>query len=446
MSVFPAVPAEHALPPAALGELQRQKLAAMWETVLGGNRFYQAKFTGIDFDPRRDSLSCLPLTTRRELEQDQALHPPYGTNLSYDLEAYPRLHQTSGSGGGRPMRWLDTPQSWAWWKSCWGQIFQAAGIGRGDVVLFPFSFGPFIGFWSAFEGALELGCRALAAGGMTSSARVRFLIDNQAKAVCCTPTYALHLAEVAAGDGVDLRQAGIAALVVAGEPGGSIPATRQRIEEAWGARVFDHTGMTEAGPIGFQCGCDAGSVHVLENEHIVEVIDPVTLKEVGEGQAGELVVTNLGRWGSPVIRYRTGDQVRLKRGRCACGRTLCRMEGGILGRSDDMFTIRGNNVFPASLEAIIRRVPEVAEFRIQVDEEGGMNQLRIEIETTPAADGQQTAGRVARLLQDTLNFRPEVRVVRGLPRFEMKARRLVWRESERKANEKLNVQNASVQR
>jgi phenylacetate-CoA ligase len=313
-----------------------------------------------------------------------------------------RLHQTSGSTGT-----------------------------RSDRILFPFSFGPFIGFWSAFESATDLGMLSLAAGGMTTTARLRHMLDNECTVVCCTPTYALRLAEVAADERIDLPGCRVRKLIVAGEPGGSIPTTRRRIEQAWGARVFDHTGMTEIGALGFECEQAPGGVHLIESECIAEVLDLATGQAVHGDQAeGELVLTNLGRGDSPLVRYRTNDHVRLSRGRrpCACGRWFARLEGGILGRIDDMVVIRGNNVFPGSIEAIVRRFDGVGEFRVEVLENGALTQLRVEVEpASPSADGRELAQAVARAVQDTLHFRPEVTVVAPgtLPRFEMKAQRFV---------------------
>jgi len=420
-------PDEETLNREGLAALQRRKLSAMWPSLLA-SPFYRRKLAGIDFDPSRDSIDKLPFTTRPELERDQAENPPYGTILAKPIDAYNRIHQTSGSSGGRPMRWLDTPANWKWWKKLWSIIYTAAGITHHDRILFPFSFGPFIGFWSAFESAEDLGCLCLSAGGMTTPARLRFLLDNTCTVVCCTPTYALRMAEVAREEGIDLRAASVRKLIVAGEPGGSIPSTRQRIEQAWGARVFDHTGMTEIGALGFECEQAPGGVHLIESECIAEVIDPTTAKPVAEGEAGELVLTNLGRCDSPLLRYRTNDHVRLSpSSKCACGRWFARMEGGILGRIDDMVCVRGNNVFPGSIESIVRRFDAVAEFRIEVLEDGALSQLRVELEPAPSADGAALTKLVARAIQDSLNFRPDVKPVPpgSLPRFEMKAKRFV---------------------
>jgi phenylacetate-CoA ligase len=396
--------------------------------ILPTNRFYSKKLAAAAIDPRRvrtaEQLQTLPFTTKQELLDDQATHPPYGSYLTYPLQRYCRLHQSSGTAGV-PLRWLDTPESWEWFLGCWRTIYKTIGLRRDDRLFFPFSFGPFLGFWGAFEGAARLGNLCLPGGGMTSAARLHFMLDHRATVVACTPTYALRLAEVAAEERIDLAGSPVRALVVAGEPGGSIPATRARIEAAWGAGVFDHTGMTEIGALGIECIENPGGVHLIETECIAEVIDPQSTQPVPPGANGELVLTNLGRWGSPLIRYRTGDLVRADTDPCPCGRAWLRLNGGILGRVDDMLIIRGNNVYPGAVEELLRGISQVAEYRCTVAASGALNALRIEVEPTNEQSAEPLVRRVSRAFQDRFHFRADVHAVpRGsLPRFEMKARR-----------------------
>lgn len=262
---------------------------------------------------------------------------------------------------------------------------------------------------------------------MSSVARLRFLLENEATVVLCTPTYALRLAEVARESGIDLHCGNVRAIVVAGEPGGSIPATRARIEEAWGARVFDHSGLTEVGPLGIECRENPAGLHLLETECVAEVIDPVTTGPVPPGEMGELVLTNFGRWGSPVLRYRTGDLVRVDSRPCPCGRSFLRLNGGILGRVDDMLYVRGNNLYPAALEAVVRRFPEMAEYRVEVDQTGTLAALRVLVEPVKEEWGKTLAQQVDKAIHDELFFRADVQAVTpgSLPRFEMKSQRLV---------------------
>ena len=241
---------------------------------LAEQRLLCAKFAAANLDPTAvrcyADLRHLPFTTKAELLADQAEHPPYGTALTYPLERYRRFCQTSGTSG-RPLRWLDTTESWTWMLDNWAAIYRIAGVEPGERLFFPFSFGPFLGFWTAFDAASRYGCLCLPGGGMSSTARLRFLAENEAAVVLCTPTYALRLAEAAREEGVDLPASSVRALILAGEPGASIPATRGRIEAAWGARVFDHTGMTEVGPMAVECVANPGGLHVLETELVIEV-------------------------------------------------------------------------------------------------------------------------------------------------------------------------------
>jgi|CXWL01.1.fsa_nt_gi phenylacetate-CoA ligase len=420
------LPEEQSLSREDLAALQKRRFAGMFAEITQRNAFYRAKLSGWTADRAVREFSAMPLTTREELEQDQLAHPPYGTNLTYPLDQYCRYHQTSGSSG-RPLRTLNRAEDWRWWIECWKTIYAAAGVGPDDRLIFPFSFGPFIGFWAAFESAVAMGNLSLPAGGMTTIARIEFLLANEATFVCCTPTYALHMAEIAAEREIDLAASKVRGLIVAGEPGGNIPATRARIEQAWGARVFDHAGMTEIGPYGFECVESPGSMHVNEAQFIEEVIDPKTLQPVEAGQRGELVLTNLGRWGSPLIRYRTGDEVLVLRDRCACGRTFARLEGGLLGRIDDMFIIRGNNVHPAAVEGILREFPAVVEYRLTIEQRGALSELRIEIEPARGTQHDELSKKVAESIASRLSFRPVVQCVEpgALPRFEMKARRVI---------------------
>ncbi len=422
------VRAEETLERPALLELQRTRLAALLARVKGSNAFYQRKLADLTFDPMSDPIERLPFTTRDELQADQTTNPPYGTNHSAPLATFVRLHQTSGSTIGGPLRWLDTTANWQWWMRCWANLFRAAGVTADDVLFYPFSFGPFIGFWGAFEAALALGNRCLAAGGMSTSARLRHLLDNRATVVCCTPTYALHMAEVAATEGLDLRASDVRSLIVAGEPGGNLPATRSAIERAWAARVFDHAGMTEIGPWGFEAVEAPGRLYVMENEFIAEVIDPQTAAPQPLGETGELVLTNLGRLDSPLIRYRTGDQVRLQPSDSE--RSFHYADGGVLGRIDDMLIIRGNNVFPGAIEDTLRAVPGLVEYRLHVARRGALVDLRVTVEPHPESNVQDLRQRVADAIKDRFNFRPAVDIadVGALPRFEMKAKRLVREE------------------
>lgn len=413
-----------------LADWQETCLIEQLKEVVPANPFWKQKFQTAGIDPASirslADLSLLPFTTKSELAKDQSAFPPYGTNLTFPVTDYSRLHQTSGTTTGSPLRWLDTPASWNWMLDCWSTIYRLLGLRREDRLCFPFSFGPFLGFWAGFEGAARQGNLCLAAGGMSSEARLKLIFENQVTWLGCTPTYALRLAEVASLQGLDVSQSSVRAILVAGEPGGSIPSVRARIAEAWGARVFDHWGMTELGPMATECEDDPHCLTVNESACIPEIINPDTGGTAIDGR-GELVITSLGRTGSPLFRYRTGDLVELAQSPHPSGRNWMRLQGGILGRTDDMLVIRGNNVFPSSIEAIIREFPAVVEFRIVVTHHREMMHLRIEIEPQTDADGIALAEAITGRIKQRLQFLAEVMTVPcgTLPRFEMKAKRVV---------------------
>ncbi len=354
--------------------------------ILPGNSFYAAKLRGLSPDA---ALASLPFTLKQELIDDQIAHPPYGSNLTYPLERYTRFSQTSATTTGTPMRWLDTPESWDWMIGNWLRVYQSAGVTAGDRIFFAFSFGPFLGFWIGFEAAIRLGSLAIPGGGMRSAARLRAIVENSATVLCCTPTYAIRLAEVAAEENIDLASAAVSQIrtvIVAGEPGGSVPATRAHISTLWrGARVVDHHGMTEIGPVSYGCPKRPGVLHVIADSYIAEIIDPLTLKSVPRGVTGELVLTNLGRFGSPLIRYRTSDIVQASpENRCVCGTLDLALEGGILGRTDDMLLVRGVNVYPAAVENILRGFEAVGEYRVEIHNHRTLPELQIQVEAAPA--------------------------------------------------------------
>lgn len=397
---------------------------------MDGNAFYQpilrdAGLNNIDQFTIDEFMERIPFTTKQQLVDDQRDHSPYGSNHTYPLEHYTRFCQTSGTTG-KPLRIIDTPDSWQSMLDIWRQVFEHAGCKTGDRVLFAFSFGPFLGFWTAYEAAAQLGLMCLPAGGMSTSARLALLQDNAVDTLCCTPTYAMHLAEVAKQEDFNLFNSTVKKLIVAGEPGGSIPAIRQRIESAWGAQLFDHHGMTEVGPVTYQDnppGSEGVALRIAAGAFLVEVIDPQTLQPVEPGNEGELVLTTLKRTACPLLRYRTGDLVKQD------PNDPLRLLGGILGRIDDMQLIRGVNIYPSAVDAVLRRFDRVAEYEVVVNKQQEMTELSVTIEpTTDDIATDELCKDVSDALRDALSLRVTVTATTpgGLPRYELKAKR--WRE------------------
>jgi phenylacetate-CoA ligase len=397
-----------------------ERQARLLELVLDRNPFQRRRVEalGLDEPPR---LRDLPPLAKPDLIADQAQHPPFGTNLTYPLERYTRVWQTSGTTGS-PLRVLDTADDWNWWRRLFAHTLTVAGVDASDRVGLAFSFGPHVQFWASQEGLQELGAMVVPLGGMTSAQRIQTLAEIEATAVWCTPTYALRLHEVALHERLESAFDSVRLVLCTGEPGASLPGVRSRIEEAFGARCIDHAGLTETGPFGYPCP-EGHGLHVLESEFVCEIVDE-QLNPAAPGQRGELLLTPLKRTGFPVLRYRTGDVVVDTQERCPAGHEDRWLPGGIVGRTDDMAIIRGMNVYPSAVEEAVRRVSGSGEFRITFyTEPSGMDEIKLEVELEE--------GGAARRLQETMRQQLGLRVrvvpvAPGmLPRPNGKSRRVV---------------------
>jgi len=415
---------------------QCQRLNRLLPAILESNRFYQDKFKGLSVPLRSlDEWKLFPTTSKPELSEKanfQGLAP----HLSFPMIRYTRFHRTSGTTG-KPLIILDTPDDWKDWIEAWQFVLDAAEIYAADVVFMAFSFGPFIGFWTAQDACLARGCRVVPGGGLSTLARIDLLRDSGASVLFSTPTYAMHLAETANGNGIDPRQLGIRKLIVAGEPGGSVSIIRKRLEDAFEARVTDHAGATEIGAWGFGTP-DGCSLEIIESHFIAEfeTIESTTLSPQKmafhsdaqfKGPLCELILTNLNRSGAPALRFRTGDIVCpaiVEIGQDGAGFASTILQGGILGRADQMMTVRGVNVFPSAIEAIVRSFAEIGEYRMIATKVGTRDELTLQIE-----DSLHSPKRLADKLDSSLGLRIEVKEVPfgTLESFADKAKRFIDR-------------------
>jgi phenylacetate-CoA ligase len=399
---------------------REDRAGELLDLVLERNPFQRARVEALGLD-REPALAELPPLEKHELVLDQQRNAPFGTNLTYPLERYTQLHQTSGTGGP-PLRVLDTAEDWAWWRSLFADTLSVTGVSPGDRVALAFSFGPHVQFWAAKEGLQEVGAMAIPLGGMTSAQRLRTIAEVEATALMCTPTYALRLCEVATEERLEHALESVERVICTGEPGASLPAVRCRIEESFGAHCYDHAGLTEAGPFGYPC-TEGGGLHVYEDEFVCEILNDA-LRPVEPGERGELVLTPLGRTGFPVLRYRTGDVVVRAGDRCPAGHEHPWLPGGIVGRTDDMVVIRGMNVYPSSIEDAVRGVSGAGEFRITFySERSGMDEVKLEVELPAGSEARE----LQELMRQRLGLRVRVVPVAAgvLPRQEGKARRVV---------------------
>lgn len=391
------------------------------EAVARKDGFYRKKYHADSLRVTNlDGLRRLPILEKAEIDAGDGSPARFHT---YPTSEYSRFHRTSGTRG-QPMPVMDTAADWQWWIDTWQYVLDAGDVSSDDIAVMAFSFGPFIGFWSANDALAARGTMVVPGGGMSTSARIDLIQQTNGTVICCTPTYALHLAETAKSNGIDVRESAVRLIIVAGEPGGSIPEVRGRIESAWGARVLDHSGATELGPWGVGSR-DGKGIYVTESEFIAELIKPGTDEPAAEGELAELVMTGLGRLGAPAIRYRTGDLVRGYRDRDEECRFLW-LEGGVIGRADDMLVIRGVNIFPTSIERIVRMFPRIGEFRMIATRKGMMDELELVVEDPLAQPHDLSA-----VLEQRLGLRIPVSSVPvdTLPRFEAKAKRLDDRRS-----------------
>jgi phenylacetate-coenzyme A ligase PaaK-like adenylate-forming protein len=419
-----------------LAKLQRQVAWAAANSPWYRRAFAQAEVGPADVQSLAD-LRRLPLLTREQWMASQVDHPPYGEIPTIPPAQAVRIHTTSGTSGQGPLRALDTREDWAWIAEMWAYGLWGCGVRPGDTAYVAFGYGSFIGFWGLHYAMEKIGVLNVPGGAQSTEARVRQIVDFGATVVAATPTYALRLAQEAEQLGIDLRASGVQRLILSGEPAGSIPQTKALIEERWGAKAFDTAGMTEVGTlVVFECAHQPGGTHIIEDHVLEEVLDPQTLEPVPYGERGERVVTSFGRGSIPLLRYRTADLVcRVPASRCTCGRGFDLYEGGILGRVDDMKLVRGTNVYPRAIEAIVRGFDGVDEFQIRVTREGIRDEITLRVELIEGWDQQAgdggwpaAADRLRKELahaHEGLAFRVERAAGGELPRFELKARRTI---------------------
>lgn len=412
---------------ASLEKLQDRRLCDLLRE-LRANQFYLEKFAraGIEMGDVRsgEDLKRLAFTTKAELVGEQQAYPPYGRLLTYPVSRYRYFHQTSGTTGV-PFKCLDTRDDWDAWMRAWGYVYRAAGVRESDLVFCAFSFGPYLSHWAAIDGARHIGSLAISGGGLTSEQRLRTILDNRCTVLVCTPTYALHLAEVAQRLSLDLASSAIRITIHAGEPGASVDSVKRSIEQSWGATCFDHAGATEVGAWAFECQAETGGVHLNELEFIFELIDPNSGESPTDGRRGELVITTLSRPGMPVLRYRTGDLVELLEDPCPCGRTSVRIKGGVLGRADDMLIVRGVNLYPSAIDNVIRAQQSIVEYEVEIRRIAGMDDLLIKTEIGDKKIFSDVKEALVSEFRSQLNIRVSVDFAEAgsLPRYEFKARR-----------------------
>lgn len=419
-------------------DLERLQLAKLRRVVGWASErspHYRRTLAGISPDAlsTRDDLRRLPFLTRQQWMDSQSTAPPYGELPVAGPDKAIRLHTTSGTTGRQPLRALDSRKDWAWAAEMWCYGMWAAGVRPDDVAYVAFGYGSFIGFWGLHYGLEKLGALVIPGGAQPTESRVHQIVDFGATVVASTPTYALRLAQEARTLGIDLPGSAVRTLILSGEPAGSIPETKALIEQQWGAKAYDTAGMTEISTIFmFECAHQPGGAHVIEDHLIEEVVDPLTDEPVGYDEMGERVVTSFGRSMIPLIRYRTADLVvKVPASRCRCGRAFDIYEGGVLGRVDDMLLVRGTNVYVRAIEGIVRGVGGIEEFQVRISREDIRDEITVLVELEPSIRDntwdavRERLGKDLSAAHEGLRFTVERAPAGSLPRFELKAKRLV---------------------
>ena len=422
---------------ASLRRLQEERLRKQLDYVFARSAFYAEKLAAAGI--RRQDITCLedlvrlPVTTKDEVRRSQEKTPPFGDLVAADLADVVRMHTSSGTTG-RPTCMLWTWKDLQSWADMYARQGWAVGMRPTDVFMNGWSTEWFVGGHGALMGFSHLGALTIPSGSRDSTRLVHALKEYGVNVMSGTPSFLLHLSEIAETEGISLSDLKLHTLCLGGEPGASIPATRAKLAELWHARPMDVYGSLEFQPIAWECR-DGGRLHFCEDQVYAEVLHPDTLEPVAAGQEGVLVLSHLDREACPLLRWWTGDIVGASREPCPCGRTHLALVGGVRGRVDDMLIVRGVNVFPSAVEDILRSIPFVAdEFQILVDRESydpftrGLSRLKLRVElASGVAPSPELADNVAEKVRSRLAVRPVVELVphRTLPRTTMKAQRII---------------------
>ncbi len=416
-----------------LRQLQFKKFKRVLQWAYEHSPFYRNLYREAGLEPGDiksfDDIRKVPKVDKAMLRESQLKEPfPYGDILAVPTEEIVVFRQTSGTTG-LPVYQGDTWQDWEWWTECWCYVLWAQGYRPTDRVFFPFGYNVFVAFWAAHYAAEKIGCEVVPGGVLDTEARILKMKELKCTAFLATPTYVLGMATTAREKlGIDPKELGIKRITCAGEPGASIPSTKQRMQEAWGCPVYDHAGATEIGAWGFECARQPGGLHVNEGFFLLEIEDPETGEPIEEpGRVGKMVITALDRIGKPCIRFDSKDLVKWADYNCECGRTFRVLEGGVLGRADDITKVKGVLLSPSAIEEVVRLFPQIDEFETVVTKRGDVDEITLRLEFKPdfSGDQNQVLERLRRELRvkTNLNFKIEVCPRGTLPRYEVKARR-----------------------
>ena len=417
-----------------LRELQLKKFKRIFRWAYENSRFHRSLYDRAGIKPEDirsfDDIPFVPKVEKSMMRDIQRKEPfPYGDALCVPLEEVTEFRQTSGTTG-QPVYQPDTWQDWEWWAECWSFILWAQGYRPSDRVFIPFGYNVFVAFWAGHYGAEKLGCEVVPGGVLDTKARILKIQELQATAMMATPTYVLGMAATARNKmGIDPTSLSIGKITCAGEPGAGIPTTKKRIEEAWGAKVFDHAGATEIGAWSFECADQPHGMHVNEGLFLVEIEDLETGKIIEEpGRRGKMIVTALDRQAQPCVRFDSKDIIEWDPDPCSCGRSFRLIRGGVVGRADDITKVKGVLLAPSAIEEVVRGVDGLGdEFEVMVDKVGDVDRIALRVELLPGAESrrEEIEGQLVDQLRVKTNLRYNLSFheYETLPRYEVKAKR-----------------------
>lgn len=421
------------LPPEKLKALQLQKFKRIVNWGYHHSPLYRHLYDAAGLVPEDiqtwQDVAKVPMLEKEHYRTAQAKEPwPYGDALCVPLEQVTECHLTSGTTG-QPVYQADTWQDWEWWSECWSYIMWSMGFRNTDRVFLPFGYNIFIAYWAGHYAAEKIGCEIIPGGVLNTEGRILKMQELKANAFMATPTYVLGMAETCRTKlDIDPKSLGIKRILCAGEPGASILPTKRRMEEAWGADVFDHVGATEIGGWAYECREKPGGPHVNEAMFLLELLDVETGAPVEEkGRLGRIVITAFDRLAQPCIRFDSKD-IAMWGDECSCGRTFRVLKGGIHGRSDHITKIKGVLFSPTSVEEVVRDLPELGDdYEIVVRKRNDVDEIILKVVLQPACAHleKEVRERLTRQLRlkTNLNYILEFHPFGSLPKYEVKAKR-----------------------
>ena len=422
------------MPREMLEKLQLKKFQRIFQWAYERSRFYNSLYSNAGIEPGDiktfDDIRRVPKVDKSMMRTIQGKDPyPYGDMLCIPLERVTEYHQTSGTTG-QPVYQADSWQDWEWWSDAWACILYAQGYRSNDRIFLPFGYNIFVAFWAAHYGLEKLGCEIVPGGVLNTEARILKMQEIRATGMMATPTYVLGMADIARKKlGIDpAKDLLVRKITVAGEPGGSILATKKRMEDAWGAKVYDHIGATEIGAWSYECVCQSG-LHVNEALFLVEIEDMDTGELITEPERpGKMVVTAFDRIAQPCIRFDVKDIIQWSADSCECGRTFRLLKGGVSGRVDDITKVKGVLLSPTSIEEVVRGIPELGdEYEVLVTKKGDMDVITLKVEIIPGQEDniyeiKSKLGYHLRV-KTNLGYNLEFHEHGTLPRYDVKAKR-----------------------